>query len=194
MRISVNGAFAYVDYVIALAVGRGREEAIIYSCFDRSEIALRSFTANISLGNTALYLGEEKGNIIMFPKMNVKSNQTRMMKGKEPLNHAVSISGQINEKYLLTTKENRERDIYNYLMAKYNFPLLVEWVPYFLSAGQEWIKPVEVKVYGRRPQWAEHLEVYEMFLDEASLQELITNGLAKGGYSNCQEEAEAPYV
>lgn len=180
MRISVNGAFAYVDYVIALAVGRGREEAIIYSCFDRSEIALRSFTANISLGNTALYLGEEKGNIIMFPKMNVKSYHTRMMKGKEPLNHAVSISGQINEKYLLTTKENRERDIYNYLMAKYNFPLLVEWVPYFLSAGQDLIKPVEVKVYGRCPQWAEHLEVYEVFLVEASLQELITNGLAKG--------------
>lgn len=37
MRVSANGAFAYVDYILALSWGY-RKEALIYSCFERSEM------------------------------------------------------------------------------------------------------------------------------------------------------------
>ena len=54
MRISANGAFAHVEYVFAAIKGY-KKIALIYSCFERSEIALRGFTANISIGNVNLY-------------------------------------------------------------------------------------------------------------------------------------------
>lgn len=67
MRVSANGAFAYVDYILALSWGY-RKEALIYSCFERSEIALRGFTANISLSGAMLYLENEKKRWLYFRK------------------------------------------------------------------------------------------------------------------------------
>lgn len=91
MRISVNGAFAYVDYIVALTWGY-RKEALIYSCFERSEIVLRSFSANISLASSALYLEDDRQEMVMFPKTEVDSYHTKLMRGREPVNHALSIS------------------------------------------------------------------------------------------------------
>lgn len=83
MRISANSAFAYVDYVIALKWGSMRKEAIVYSCYSRSEIELRSFTANLGFGNAVLYPEEDGGgDIIMFPRMDADSYRTRMLRGK----------------------------------------------------------------------------------------------------------------
>lgn len=193
MRISANGAFAYVDYVIAIEKGQGRREALVYSCFDRSEIALRSFTANISLNNAALYMEEAEGKneILMFPRMDADSYHTKMVRGKEPLNHAVSVSKHINEKYLVTTVETRDRDIYNYLMTNFDLPLLVEWVPYFLSAGRECIRPMTPVFFGNPPEWARDLKVYEVCLEEAGLQEMVSNGLA-GGMIRIAESKQEP--
>lgn len=90
MRVSANGAFAYVDYIVALSMGY-RKEALIYSCFERSEIALRGFTANISLSGTILYLEDDRKDMVYFPETKVESYHTKMMRGKEPINHSLSI-------------------------------------------------------------------------------------------------------
>ena len=57
MRISANSAFAYVDYVISLRHSESRKEPVIYSCYNRSEMELRSFGANISLGDAETLSG-----------------------------------------------------------------------------------------------------------------------------------------
>ena len=67
MRISANGAFAHVEYVFAAIKGY-KKIALIYSCFERSEIALRGFTANISIGNVNLYPEQDSGGDIMISK------------------------------------------------------------------------------------------------------------------------------
>ena len=120
MRISANSAFAYVDYVIALKWGSMRKEAIVYSCYSRSEIELRSFTANLGFGNAVLYPEEDGGgDIIMFPRMDADSYRTRMLRGKEPVSHSVSLSKEVGNRYLVTVQEKRQRDIYNWLMTNF---------------------------------------------------------------------------
>lgn len=179
MRVSANGAFAYVDYILALSWGY-RKEALIYSCFERSEIALRGFTANISLSGAMLYLENEKKEMVIFPETEVTSYHTKMMRGREPVNHSLSISREVSKKYILTTEENRQADIYNWLMSNFNYPLLPDWVPYFMEAGAGEIKPVETEVYGHRPDWTENIIAYEVSMTEQVLQELVSVGLREG--------------
>lgn len=179
MRVSANGAFAYVDYIVALSWGY-RKEALIYSCFERSEIALRGFTANVSLSGAVLYMENEKKEMVTFPKTEVESYHTKMMRGKEPVNHSLSISKVVNGKYILTTEEKKYEDIYNFLMSNFDYPLLPEWTPYFTEAGAEQISPAEVEVYGRMPDWAKNLVVYEMSLTDNVLRELVSAGLREG--------------
>ncbi len=181
MRISANSAFAYVDYVIALKWGSMRKEAIVYSCYSRSEIELRSFTANLGFGNAVLYPEEDGGgDIIMFPRMDADSYRTRMLRGKEPVSHSVSLSKEVGNRYLVTVQEKRQRDIYNWLMTNFDLPLLEAWIPYLLDAGKELLRKTETVVYGQAPDWAAGLEVYDVSLTEEGLQELVANGLKSG--------------
>lgn len=181
MRISVNSAFAYVDYVIALKWGSMRKEALVYSCYNRSEIELRSFTANLGLGNAVLYPEEGDGNdITMFPRMDADSYRMRMLRGKEPVSHSVSLSKDIGSRYLVTVSARRCRDVYSWLMTNFDLPLLEEWVPYLLAAGKEMIRQTETVIYGQAPDWTQGLEVYDVSLTEEGLQELVSNGLRNG--------------
>lgn len=192
MRISANGAFAYVDYVIALKWGNMRKEAIVYSCYSRSEIELRSFTANIGLGNAVLYPEEGGGNdITMFPRMDADSYRMRMLRGKEPVSHSVSLSKEVGARYLVTMPERRQRDVYNWLMTNFDLPLLEEWVPYLLDAGRDMMRRTETVIFGQAPGWAEGLEAYDVSLTEEGLQELVANGL-KNGKIRISERRQEP--
>lgn len=181
MRISANSAFAYVDYVVSLRRNAARREPLLYSCYNRSEIELRSFGANISLGDARLYMEEEKyGNsIIVFPKMPMDTYHIKLSRGKEPLYHSVSMSRQIGEKYILTTQKRREKDIYNWLMTNYDLPLLESWISYLLQEGKELIKEVEIEVFGNQQEWMQDLVAYEVSLTGEMLQEIVSNGLKK---------------
>lgn len=179
MRISANSAFAYVDYVVALQLGYRRWKGISYSCYNRSEMELRSFTANIGLGSATLYLeSKEQGEeFLRFPQMDVVSYHTKMFRGKEPVCHAVSISKEVGTKYLLTTKERRDRDIYNWLMTNFDLPLLIDWIPYLLIAGREQIKEVKVYVFGRKVEQLKDIVAYEVSLTGDELKDMVTYGL-----------------
>lgn len=181
MRISANSAFAYVDYIISLRWSAAKREAVVYSCYSRSEMELRSFGANISLGDARVYPEESEQNndMIVFPRMMMDTYHTKVSKRKEPLHHCVSMSRKIGENYILTTKKRREKDIYNWLMTTFNLPLLEGWVSYLLQAGEELIKEVKVEVYGRELEWMQELIAYEVSLTEEMLQELVANGLQK---------------
>lgn len=177
MRISANGAFAHVEYVFAVIRGLSKE-VLIYSCFDRSEMALRGFTANISLGNVNLYPERNTGgDMIIFPKVNTNNYHTKLMRGKEPVNHALCIATSLNEKYIITSEQSRDKDIYNWLMNHFDLPLLVDWIPYLRESGKEQISQVQTEVFGQKPMWAENVMVYEMSITEDVLQELVSNGL-----------------
>lgn len=183
MRISANSAFAYVDYVAALKKSAAREEALVYSCFSRSEMELRSFGANISLGNAMLYPEEteQSGKIAVFPKANMDTCHVRLTRGKEQLFHSVSLSQELGGKYILTTREIRDKDIYNWLMSNFDLPLLDEWVPYLLQTGKEQIKEMETIIYGKEQGWMKEIIVYEASLTDAVLQELVADGLRHRG-------------
>lgn len=177
MRISANGAFAYVDYIFAAIKGY-RKVALVYSCYERSEIALRGFTANIGLGNVNLYPDQDTGgDITIFPKTQTNNYHTKLMRGKEPINHALCISEDLNETYIVTSEQAQDKDIYNWLMNHFDLPLLIDWVPYLREAGKEHMSRIETEVYGNVPEWAQNAIVYEMSMTDVALQELVTNGL-----------------
>ena len=177
MRISANGAFAYVEYVFAVIKGC-RKVALVYSCFERSEIALRGFTANISIGNVNLYPDQDAGgDITIFPSTQTSNYHTKLMKGKEPVNHALCISDALNETYIVTSEQTQDMDIYNWLMNHFDLPLLTDWIPYLREAGNEYMSRIETQVYGDAPEWTQNALVYEMSMTEAVLQELMANGL-----------------
>lgn len=177
MRISANGAFAYVDYVFAAIKGY-RKVALVYSCFERSEIALRGFTANIGIGNVNLYSEQETGgDIIVFPTTQTNNYHTKLMRGKEPINHALCISEDLNKTYIVTSEQTQDKDIYNWLMNHFDLPLLIEWMPYLREVGREYMFRVDTEVYGNAPEWSQNALVYEMSMTDAILQELVTNGL-----------------
>lgn len=179
MRISANSAFAYVDYVIALQLGYRRWKGVLYSCYNRSEIELRSFTANISLGPATLYLeSKEQGeDFLRFPPMDVSAYHTKLFRGKEPISHSICVSREVGTKFLLTTKERRDRDIYNWLMTNFDLPLLIDWIPYLLIAGREQIREVKPFVFGRKTEQLEELVAYEVSLTGDQLQEIVAYGL-----------------
>lgn len=176
MRVSVNGVFAHVDFILTVIKGKGRE-ALIYSCYDRSEILIRSLMANISIDNVTLYIENDKRDVYSFPKTNTKNYYVKLMHGKEPVNHAMCIAESVNERYLITTEKNKEKDIYNWLMNHFDLPLLKEWVSYFCNAATEQIKKVGVEVYGKQNVLTSDILVYEMTLTDGIIRKLVSDGL-----------------
>ena len=122
---------------------------------------------------------DQNNDIVVFPKMKMTTYHTKLLKGKEPFYHSVSISSEIGRKYILTTKERQEKDIYNWLMSNFDLPLLETWIPYLLQEGKEQLTEVEVKVYGNSQKWMAGLLAYEVSLTGEVLQELVANGLRK---------------
>lgn len=178
MKLSANGVFVHLDYALA-AISKLKKEVLIYSCFERSEILVRGYMANVSMTASNLYLENEDGtsNVILFPQMETVNHYTKLMNGRESISHGVCISKKVNSQYILTTEEDCEQDIYNMLMSNYTLPLLREWIPYLLEAGAEHLVRNEVQIYGRVPTELEGAMVYENLIDETILRELVSEGL-----------------
>lgn len=190
MKLSANGVFVHLDYAIAV-ISNLKKEILLFSCFDRSEISVRGFMANVSIIDSYLYRDTDKGgsDAIMFPKVETVNHYSRLTNGREPISQGVCISSDINTKYILTTEKDCHTDMYNCLMSNFSLPLLKEWIPYLLEAGAEQIVKKEAIIYGRVPPELEGLLIYENLIDEVILRELVTEGLkSKKIYISRQEQ------
>lgn len=178
MKLSANGVFVHLDYALA-AVSNLKKEILIYSCFERSEISVRGFMANVGMIESNMYENNVDGTskVVKFAKVETINHYTKLMHGREPISHGVCVSKKINAQYILTTEKDCELDIYNMLMANFTLPLLREWMPYLLKAAAEHLVKNEVQIYGRVPPELEGTVVFENFLDETILSELVSEGL-----------------
>lgn len=178
MKLSANGIFVHLDYALAV-VSKLKKEILIYSCFERSEISVRGYMANVGMVESSLYqdAGGGTSKVLMFPKAETVNHYTKLTNGRESLSHGVCISRKINSQYIVTTEQDYEQDIYNLLMNHFSLPLLPEWIPYLLEAGVEHLLKCEAVIYGRVPQGLEGAVVYENLMDETILRELVSEGL-----------------
>lgn len=178
MRLSANGVFVHLDYML-VAVTKLKKEVLIYSCFERSEISVRGYMANVGMVETDLYqdVGDGTSKVIRFPQVNTVNHYMKLMNGRDPISHGVCISKKVNNQYIVTTKADCEQDLYNMLMTNFTLPLMREWMPYLLEAGAEHLVKSEAQIFGRVTPELEEAVIYENLIDETILMELVSEGL-----------------
>lgn len=99
-------------------------EPLMISFYDRSSQLVRSMGSGMILENK---IGFDGRNYTMLDPFEVY--YTQIVKGKEKFTHGVAFSTALREKYLITTSDNMQEDLYCHLMNQYSLPLLREWMP-----------------------------------------------------------------
>lgn len=131
----IGGAFsqAYLEY--ALVSGY---ELIACSFFDRSNQTVKSVASAVTGGGSVRLINEDGSEQRASAGYGAGADSyiSPMRLGKERVSHALCVSRKVNKDGVLTTKERKNQDVYNFLMAKYTLPLLPEWVPAILEVCQ----------------------------------------------------------
>ena len=119
--IVCNGLYAYGHFALAI-----ENHLLAIGFFDRSKTKQRGIAA--SIGNFSLKWGQktfstsgESGNLW-------SSTLTQCQMGRDSFTYCMSISEEVGEKYLLTSKNDIHNDLYHYLMQHYKLPLLKDWM------------------------------------------------------------------
>lgn len=184
-QIETRGAMAYLDYAIGIRDKRGITN-LVYSYFHRSEISVRSIGANIGINSVTLL---EAGSTIQeYGKAigDSKSYTTKLYNGREIFYHGVAISNSVSDLYIVTSQSNRVKDMYSFLMNKFDYPVLYDWVPYIITT--EKIKKKVVEVVGNYKD-KDLLEIYESELKNEDLKELLEKGLREKSISiTCKKQ------
>lgn len=140
----ISGAFgqAYLEY--ALVSGY---ELIACSFFDRSNQVVKSVASAVTGGGTVYLIDESKRERRASAGYGKGADSyiAPMRLGKERVSHALCVSRKVNTEGVLTTKERKNMDVYNFLMTNFTLPLLPEWVPEILKAVcSPFQRPLEV--------------------------------------------------
>lgn len=145
MKLKNSFSVAYLEYAICT-------ESYILACslFDRSSQTIKSVTATATSGGllTISDMGRDVIRRSMGWEAGADSYVAPMKIGKERVTHALCVSRIIGTGGLLTTKERKLQDVYNYLMAHFKLPLLFEWIEEILKKVSERYGYTEkVKIY-----------------------------------------------
>lgn len=155
----------------------------ILSVYDGSLQRIKSFCAQVNLGENSLILEGRP----LKGSGQYQVYITSIIEDKKKFYHALLIHTGIRDKILVTTKERAGKDFFNYLMYKYDLPLLEWWGDHLLNQAilDGVIKPSQTKIhyggYSFARDWLvdgigslEELEIYELHkYDETALQKGI---------------------
>lgn len=180
MKIYLNGARAYIDYVLGFKE-ENKINSLIASYYDRSETMTRSIGANINKTKAKIYL---KNDIVFLEPCKSESYIQRMFHGKEKFYHGVAVSNFINQSYIITTEEKKEEELYSVLMERFTLPLLKEWMPYLIES--EIIQKKELFYIGQVNRFLNAC-IYEICGNEDALEDVISKGLKNKEILICKE-------
>jgi hypothetical protein len=104
--------------------------------------------------------------------------------GKEKFYHALSVSKLLGESVVISSEEGRETDFFNYLMGKYDYPLLKSWKAEIFQYAQNrgWISnAMSGVVYGENFV-GERLDicVLDIVMTEENLKSMVSELLKAG--------------
>ena len=173
--IIANGTLVYVDFVLYVTQKQAHIP-LVYSVFDRSEIMVRGFLANTSKCMPRFSTGSRE---MSFSSMGDASANyiSRLSRGMEKFCHGIAISEDVGEIYIVTKRTEMEADVYSYLMNHFQLPLLREWIPYLLKAGQEFMQIKETKVSGDDEGRFHNTCVIYSTITQEDLIRLVSDGL-----------------
>lgn len=187
LNIRVNGAQAFIQYIVGLYDTNNEFISLYYSYFSRSEIAVKSVGANLSLRTAELY--DNKKKICILSKVEESdSYTTKMVVGKEIFTHGILMSKEIGKKFIITSEDNYLLDGYSFLMNKFDLPLLEEWMP-FLMGCEEIAVRRKHKMYGEF-EGNSDLIIYEMTVNQKSLEAVVSNAIKEKRIRVCEKEQQ----
>lgn len=162
----------------------------LLSVYDGSLQRLKSFCAQANLGEEKLIF--EGNTLDIYGQFQVFI--TSIINDKKKFYHALLVHRDIKDKILITTKARAGEDFFNYLMRKYNLPLLNWWGDHLLDKAiiNGAIQPSKTRVkygnYSFSKSWSidgtaslDELEIFELIKYdqvelEKSIQELFDSG------------------
>jgi len=117
--LSTSGMEANGHFALSLD-----KELLVCGFFARSKTKVRGISANfgkrtVRYGYYTLATENEKGWTGVFTPVNM---------GRDRFTYCLTSSKEIGERYLLTTPEMQEEDVYEFLMKNYKLPLKAEWM------------------------------------------------------------------
>lgn len=124
-RISTDTSSVYLDFAIA---AKSYLPAVI-SFYDRSLQSVKGFSASLNISMHDISVSGADKNL-MLRRMNDHTFSTfiqPIVNGKEKFYHAIAINNSMNDNLLLLQRGREGEIFYNYLMQKFDYPLLKEW-------------------------------------------------------------------
>lgn len=171
-----NGSMVYLESMLLVREGR-IYIPLVFSVFERSGMMVRSFLANLAQNQSVT---ASAGGMSLDVMEGATCYVTKLVQGMETLYHGIAVNGSVGTRFIVTTEEERDEDVYSYLMNRYNLPLLKEWVPYILQAGREHLSPKQAVVQGDLGGNLDSIIVLSCNLEENCLKEIVSNGLMMG--------------
>ena len=188
LRVTVGNIFTYLNYAVAVD-----EKLIVLSAFNNNEMSIKGMCANIGLnGNPVRILDEDRIHASFGGRLEMEHYHTKLSSGRENIYHSVSFSNLINQEYVFLNKDNREDDVYSYLMNQFDYPLLREWIPYICKTAEEkdlFVKR-EMKIIGDCVDF-EKYEVFQTAMTNEELQKILEIGLSQKHICIAQEKQNA---
>lgn len=124
--IRLDTSCVYLDFVLAA----GTASAAVISYYHRSLQEIKAFGANLNVSGADIIVCHDDGNKKVF--LNPMNDQwvtfiQPMVKGKEKFFHAISMTTKLNDSMLLLKRGQESFMFYDFLMKKYDYPLMREW-------------------------------------------------------------------
>lgn len=170
------------DYVVA----DSSDQVLMAACFDRSKIKVQGCLMNIVSNKKIAFMGKHfSRNTESKYKYSVKS----VYLSRDRMAYGIIINQDIGEKYLITTANAEEEDIYALLMNNYTAPIMKKWVPALVDrmVKDGHLKRVQynifsvddermTKLHGKKIPVKE-LAVWEIKLTQEELEETLSDML-----------------
>lgn len=184
-KVILGGAIVYLDFALLTDID-GQLGVISY--FNRSNSQVRSFGASLTF---------EKGIQLdkKFYSIEGQKFQTYIQPvvvGKEKFYHAISLNTDLGENILLCEREKCYERFYDFLMTKFDLPLLKEWgktlYDTFRESQKVWDRCILIQgensfttsiPIGGKDVMLSDLQLSEISIKEADLQNTVSNLLAE---------------
>ena len=175
MHVTAGNIFTHLYYAVI-----ADDRLLILSNFNEDFMSVAGLCANIGLGTESVAIIDDGKYVATFPpSAEVDNYHIKIQNGRESLYQGVSLSRLINKEYLFIERQRWEEQAYAYLMNRFDFPILHEWIPYVVAEAMErkLLNISEMNVIGEAELFSGY-EVWHSVMTNEALLEILQSGLS----------------
>lgn len=189
-RIQLNGICVYLEAILGYR-DAACDTPIVLSYYDRSQATVKAFGANLSVSNVDFQVSNSSASYRVFGHK-YDSYLQPVIVGKERFYHGLSVERTVEDEYLLIDRNRKGEMIYDWLMNKYDLPLLREWGDRladqlecqgylregtFLKIANNCVMPL-IPMEGEEVP-LDQIDVYKINLTQSELNQMVSHLLKK---------------